>query len=616
MKYQPIVTATNGPLKVTALVGTGTAFLGFDLEGGPELLDGLLGFAVRRTNLKDGGEEWLKNPLKFERAPAPGQFNIAGTPTNLAPIQQFHWGDHRLEAGAAYRYEVSALYGELGDPRPRFAPAAIEIAAATHESPAHGHPLSLYFNRGVVATPAYRQQFDNRRPGAKGAEDVAEAQAYLSRGLWEALLAFVGGARSGDELWVAIYELHHASVGDALQAAIDRGVKLRLLYHAKTGEEDERSPKLTRAMAQRLRPAADAALPAPEIRPRRNVQNISHNKVVVHLRDGAPLAVWTGSTNFTDAGFFLQTNVGVVLRDPAIARAYAAYFDLLFADPLAAPLEQAIAAQELTFGGPIPRVFFSPVAGDELLRVAAGLIAEAQEVVLISCPFGLERDGAIERAIKALDARVLVLGLMNTNQRGDLVTLDVDSHDTQEFAVPDWIKRLNGEQYDASAGAGNQIHVKSLVVDPWGPRPRVLIGSANFSGESVNDNDENMLLIDGDPWAAAVVATEFLRAFEHYKFRNSIREIANQVDTQPRPHERAIGGWAGGVLGADGEPVESLDEWFLDPEGLEAGAKQDGSAVLGAIEAAEYWLDETGAWVSPYFQEGSPRWRERRAFAP
>jgi hypothetical protein len=64
---------------------------------------------------------------------------------------------------------------------------------------------------------------------------VLAAQQYLSRRLWEALLAFIDTAQAGDALDVAIYEAYHESVVAALQRAIDRGVRLRLLYHARAG---------------------------------------------------------------------------------------------------------------------------------------------------------------------------------------------------------------------------------------------------------------------------------------------------------------------------------------------------------------------------------------------
>ena len=43
--------------------------------------------------------------------------------------------------------------------------------------------------------------------------------------------------------------------------------------------------------------------------------------------------MWTGSTNFTDTGFFGQTNVGHVVVDDAVAAAYLAYWENLKDDP-------------------------------------------------------------------------------------------------------------------------------------------------------------------------------------------------------------------------------------------------------------------------------------------
>jgi len=80
--------------------------------------------------------------------------------------------------------------------------------------------------------------------------------------------------------------------------------------------------------------------------------------------------------------------------------------------------------------------------------------------------------------------------MLNTNQADDLRVSAGGVHQAQEFVVPEWIKALNGAAYDASTGQGNHVHVKSLIIDPWAEHPHMLIGSANFSDESVNRNDE------------------------------------------------------------------------------------------------------------------------------
>jgi len=140
--------------------------------------------------------------------------------------------------------------------------------------------------------------------------------------------------------------------------------------------------------------------------------------------------------------------------------------------------------------------------------------------------------------------------------------------------------------YDASVGHGNQIHVKSLVVDSWGSDPTVALGSANFSDESVHDNDENTLLLRGNRWAAAVTATEFLRVFTHYRFRHRIKALANAYDTTPL---NPLITW---TLGED--TVEP--NWLIPPEAVESGHPDNW--VLG-VTANNVWLDETGSWLLP-----------------
>ncbi|MEO5905466.1 MAG: phospholipase D-like domain-containing protein, partial [Saprospiraceae bacterium] len=63
------------------------------------------------------------------------------------------------------------------------------------------------------------------------------------------------------------------------------------------------------------------------------------------------------------------------------------------------------------------------------------------------------------------------------------------------------------------------IHSKFLLVDPLSNDPVVITGSANFSADSTNRNDENMLIIRGDKRVADIYFTEFNRLFHHYYFR-------------------------------------------------------------------------------------------------
>ena len=60
------------------------------------------------------------------------------------------------------------------------------------------------------------------------------------------------------------------------------------------------------------------------------------------------------------------------------------------------------------------------------------------------------------------------------------------------------------------------MHNKFFIIDPLTDKPVVVTGSANFSANSIRNNDENSLLIKGDPRVADIYLTEFDRLFVHF----------------------------------------------------------------------------------------------------
>ena len=64
-----------------------------------------------------------------------------------------------------------------------------------------------------------------------------------------------------------------------------------------------------------------------------------------------------------------------------------------------------------------------------------------------------------------------------------------------------------------------RVHHKFVVIDAEGDNPIVFTGSANFSGNSLHSNDENLLKITACPRLAGTYMAEFLRLYEHYRAR-------------------------------------------------------------------------------------------------
>jgi phosphatidylserine/phosphatidylglycerophosphate/cardiolipin synthase-like enzyme len=61
------------------------------------------------------------------------------------------------------------------------------------------------------------------------------------------------------------------------------------------------------------------------------------------------------------------------------------------------------------------------------------------------------------------------------------------------------------------------VHHKFIVIDAETDSPVIYTGSANMSGNSVFNNDENLLEIKGSPRLAQLYLAEFLRLYEHYR---------------------------------------------------------------------------------------------------
>jgi hypothetical protein len=64
----------------------------------------------------------------------------------------------------------------------------------------------------------------------------------------------------------------------------------------------------------------------------------------VASHEGAPIAVWTGSTNITEGGIFGHSNVGHAITDPTIAAAYLDYWTQLSTGPTTATLPPWVAS--------------------------------------------------------------------------------------------------------------------------------------------------------------------------------------------------------------------------------------------------------------------------------
>lgn len=526
-------TRTSNGLKVHAVAGTYVVSFGFDLPQAD--CAGLLGFSIHRTDHTDNEAAYLTGMKAFAETD-PGFPPGAHYSTADHPIQSFQWADYSAKPGHDYTYQVTA---RKGTPAALVTHAQVAVRIQT-ETPANGDH-DVYFNRGVAASQEYVRRFGDRSP-----DIVPNNQAYLwlSRGLYEALEQFIASTDPAREkLRVAAYEFTYEPFLALLKDAVDRGVDVRISYDGREKDEKKLPGKPNR---ERAAAAGLAGVCVERTRPK---SVISHNKFIVKVRDNAPVAVWTGGTNFSRGGIFGHSNVAHVIEDPVIAAQYLEYWDALITDPTDADLTADVERITPLPPAPPPKgttPIFSPRASLAALDRYVDYAMSAKQGLMMTFAFGMnDRFKAVYRTSTA-PFRLALLEVAARAQK-DKAKQKAEEAAIQQlrnmpenvFAVGSFIKSnaIDGWVKERLSGLNvnvRYVHNKFMLIDPLGDDPIVVAGSANFSDASTEDNDENMVVVRGNQRVADIYLGEFMRLWSHHAFRDS-RQWAKPGDPPPKP---------------------------------------------------------------------------------
>ena len=550
--------ASKDGITLRIIAGSNNVILAMDLT--EEARRDCLGFTIERTDVETGDRRWLPNMLRFESDAAKDQLPkrqprtkprkpemAPPVTTARAPLQRFRWGDYSVEPGRRYCYRVIArketakeiiATGKNVEHRHAFdlIPGGVAIEIKTENN--REEDASVFFNRGAAASDAYNQRYGKIDP-----EKIPDALWWLSRGLEEAITTFIGRA-TGPEfgLHAAIYEFQKGELLRSLkEAKRDREVEVKVVYHARVKKGKTGRPNSHDMTARKNKEAILKARIEDLVVPRRADPQgaIMHNKFIVLLQKDAdqyrPVAVWTGSTNWTRGAIYGQLNVGHAVFNDKLARTYETYFQLLAQDLSASAMKRELA--KLT---PVPKSraniqsgitpIFSPQKEIDMIKLYAEICKKAK-VLMVCAPFALHK--AIRDTFA--DDRPEVMrflmgdkeGAFGNKKKGEITLLRRDWRNA--ITVATVLKTpLNDFQgnllQDAESfhHAGVHVHSKVIIADPFGVDPILITGSANFSKNSAQVNDSNSLIIRGDTAVADIYVTEFMRMFEHYWFRAHI----------------------------------------------------------------------------------------------
>ncbi|WP_305951981.1 phospholipase D-like domain-containing protein [Emticicia oligotrophica] len=517
-QYIPVIKeiSADGKLTASALVGVNSLMLGWSVSDDFDR-NSLLGFGIHKTVFDENNQirftSWLKGNKRFAFQEVAKEYS-----SETSPFQRFVWNEYTLNPNFSYSYLIVPIIGNPTAPQ-KGSPVELNLRPAFNDDPLFG----VYTNRGVSSAQAYLRDFKDTNP-----KDSPDAQVWLSRGLKESLIDFINQAQGGDSLHTAIYEFEDEDVAAAFKAAKERNADVHIVYHAKNQSRREKNEETLHKFE------LDNPINST---PRENIINISHNKFVVLLKDGIPTAVWTGTSNFTFNGFYLQTNMGLEIKHPTTANAYNQYFEILKTDPKVSGVNNLtkkdilslIQKTDTLLQNEAWKVNFSPISNTHLLQKSCELIAEAQSAVFISAPFAM--DQSMVDAMAANTSNIIEYGLVNTTAKKKIENLNFSN---TRFFNPTRLETFQGKAWDAKAFGSHKIHSKTIVIDPWSDNPKLIVGTGNFSDEACTNNDENFLVIEGDKRLAAIISTEFIRMWEHYKNRSFINQLQidpNQIET-------------------------------------------------------------------------------------
>ena len=526
-------------LKVRAIGGLHVVTLAWDfVEGKAEKKEGLLGFAIERTEHPKPNTEaeryFLRGIKRFEHK---DEGTPPGTPvpTSEHPIQSFQWADYTAKPGTTYEFAVIPVYG-----KPKFIELDRDSATTvtiTTESEMGPGPASqtrhnIYFNRGVAGSQAYARKFGKTQPDPDKPE--SEQMKWLSRGLYEALLDFIGRAAGADaaeyKLRAMVYEFSYLPVGRAFKKAADAGADVSIRYEAQS-YADENEAMIAKAKIKSLCKA------------QKSRAGIRHNKFIVLIHKDKPVAVWTGSTNLSAGGIFGHSNVGHEIWDQGIAARFLAYWERLAdAGVTRAPLVKENLAVETTpkdtklTGDPL-LTLFSPRDDEkkrETLHWYADLMDSATRIMCMTFAFNLDQ---VFAKVLLKKGDMLRYAVFDKNLKEDVAD-QIDQVGNTVIACGAILKAGDLENFIGERLTGfnrnRYIHDKFMLVDPLKKRPVVVTGTANFSGPSQWKNDENMLVIPADTRVADIYFGEFMRIFDHLYARYIVGIMQEKGTSDPK----------------------------------------------------------------------------------
>jgi len=333
-------------------------------------------------------------------------------------------------------------------------------------------------------TPTTSTQEQETKPGRddwwqvyftnpQATSNMSNEEPELAGSIPEKLIGLINAANT--TIHIASFEFNLTPVAEALIAAHERGVEVQWVTDDEHGieadeEEDHGQFEMLEDAGIEVRDDGRSAL--------------MHNKFWIFDDQ----MVWTGSTNITYNGTFLNNNNVIVLHSPELARIYEREFQEMWSGEFGPRSPSTVDDQQLTIDETPIQILFA--AEDEAVEHLAPLIEGATESIRVMA-FSFTHDtlgkAVLARAYEGLD----VMGIFET--RGS----ETEYSELTVLFCADVPVRQDGNP--------RTFHHKVIVIDG----ETVVTGSLNFSNNADSSNDENVVIIQN-----RAIAARYLEEFD------------------------------------------------------------------------------------------------------
>lgn len=575
------------------------------------------GFAIRR--LLNGQQDYLHGTVGFSDADRfdpdhPWRF----------PLQRYLWWDYLVKPGDTVQYSVVPVVGPNKDnltlAEDKASPLTPEMKVSGQRTP----HLTALFNKGIIAAQwvsralaALPHESKIKDLVTQPGNPLREALSGLLRP--EILSLMAETKKNNGKIFAALYELNDSELIDALKA-FGRDCNLILANGAfkdntPSGNDENRA---VRADLKSKVTLFDRIV---------KKGHFAHNKFVVFCdSNGTPQRVLTGSTNWTSSGLCTQANNGLIIDDPDVAADFLAAWRRIQAagDDYPPTLVQGnSAARTHAVDGCRVTPWFVRTSAAQDLEYARKLINSATDGILFlffnpgtfqADPMRwtllqniLERHNETNTNFKSelyfcgvVNQQIAELTEVGGSSKGPThrdEALDPTKPDPvvlykngveppqrlgHDVMVPHNLKDQFHNWKKELLGAGMvNIHSKVIVLDPFGPNPVVMTGSHNLGFKASSENDDNLVIIEGNAPLAVAYAINIIAIFQAYRWNSYVE--AHRKDPKVWHGLVDNDNWQAGYL--TGEPLKELKFWFGDESVSAAAPTSVGTVPDASMQA-------------------------------